>query len=111
MVASSITFFGWIMFFTMSFLVILFIQGLMFKRAVFQVIRIFRENRSFCSEKPKKVEELGLQPTGYIQRMFRRRDYKPYALQAMIKQGIVRLTEDGKVCLLKDKVAESLRGK
>ena len=97
--------FGLITLLTLSLLVVFFIQGLLVRRAAFQVVRIFRENQSLCSQWPKRVEELGLQSPGFIDRMFKPRDYKPYALQALISAGTVRVRDDGRVCLLEDKEA------
>jgi phosphatidylglycerophosphate synthase len=78
------------------------IQGLLVRRAAFQVIKIFRKNHSLCSEGYKTIEELGLQPPSFMERMFHfgLRDFKPFALQALIQAGVVRDTSDGKVCLL-----------
>jgi hypothetical protein len=86
------------------------VQGFMFRRAAFKVIRIFRDNHSFCSEGYKTIDELGLRAKSFMERMFHfgLRDYKPHALQALIKAEIVRRTSDGKVCLLENKVKHIL---
>ena len=85
-------------------------QGFMFRRAAFQVIRIFRETHSLCSESYRTIDELGLRAKSFMQRMFHfgLRDYKPYALQALIRAEIVRSTSDGKVCLLEKKAQHFL---
>jgi len=81
------------------------IQGLMVRRAVFKVIRIFQDNHSLCSEGYRTIDELGLRAKSFMERMFHfgLRDYKPYALQALIRAEIIRSTSDGKVCLLENK--------
>jgi hypothetical protein len=86
------------------------VQGLMVRRAAFKVIRILRDNHSLCSEGYKTIDELGLRAKSFMERMFRfgLRDYKPYALQALIRAEIVRSTSDGKVCLLENKVQHIL---
>jgi hypothetical protein len=78
------------------------VQGLLVRRAAFQVIKILRENHSLCSEGYKAIDELGLRRPSFTERLLRfgLRDYKPYALQALIQAGIVRQASDGKVCLL-----------
>ena len=85
------------------------IMALMSRRAMRQVLKIFHKTSSLCSQRPKGVEELGLNPPGFVERMFKLRDYKPYALQALIQAGIVRKDFTGRVCLLEDKVPEAFR--
>ena len=92
------------------FLLAVLISSLLFKRAVRQVIGIFRTTRSLCSQRPKTADELGLQPQTLMERLFKPRDYKPYALQALIRAGIVRLTNKGRMCLREEKVSESFGG-
>lgn len=100
---------GWVMFFVVSLFLSFYIQGLMVKRAIFQVLQIFRREHSLCSQRPKKLEELGLQPPGLMERMFRLRDYKPYALQALVKAKAVRLGDDGRLCLREENVPDVFR--
>lgn len=88
----------------------LFIMALMSKRAMRQVVQIFHKTSSLCSQRPKGVEELGLNPPGFVERMLKPKDYKPYALQALIQAGIVRKDFNGRVCLLQDKVPEAFKG-
>jgi hypothetical protein len=86
------------------------VQGLMFRRAAFRVIRLFRDKHSLCSEGYKTIDELGLRAKSFMERMFHfgLRDYKPQALQALIRAEIVRRNSDGKVCLLENKVKHIL---
>jgi hypothetical protein len=91
----------WVAFFT--------IPRYLIKRAVSQVISIFRQSHSLCSESPKTVNELGLEPKSLADRMLKLRDYKPYALQILVYTGVVRVTNDEKVCLLEEKVPELLQ--
>jgi hypothetical protein len=39
--------------------------------------------------------------------MFRGRDYKPYALTALMNAGVVKTTEDGKLYLSEEKLSAS----
>lgn len=41
-----------------------------------------------------------------LERMMRRRDYKPQALDALMQIGVVKVTEDGKLYLSEEKLAE-----
>ena len=82
------------------------IPNILLKRAVSQVIRIFRQHHCLCPHGSKTVEELGLKPPGLVDRMLKTRDYKPYALQMLIKTGVVRQTEDQRLCLSEEKLAE-----
>jgi hypothetical protein len=95
-----------LMLFWLGFFVI---PSLMLRRAISQVIRIFRRNHSLCSESPKTVGELGLAPQGLMDRLFKPRDYKPYALQFLARAGAVRQTEDGKLCLVEEKLGHISR--
>jgi len=94
-------------------LVVLFIffvfvvpQWLLF-RSVPKVIRLFRENNAVGPKNAKTIEELGLKPKTMFERMFRMRDYKPKALQFLIRVTIVELTEEGKVYLDEDKLLQT----
>jgi len=77
------------------------------RRAARQVIKIFRENNATDSKNARMIDDLGLRPAGALERMMRRRDYKPYALNALMKAEIVQATEDGKLYLSEEKLMES----
>jgi hypothetical protein len=94
--------------FWMGFFVI---PRILLRRAISQVISIFRKNHSLCSESPKTVDELGLAPRSLFERFFKPRDYKPYGLQLLINAGIVYRTEDGKLCLLEEKLPGLMKHK
>lgn len=77
------------------------------KRAIPKVIRIFREYYATGSKNAKTVDELGFKPQGTLQRMLKGRDYKQYALKALMKAEIIQATEDGRLYLSEDKLAAS----
>ena len=83
-----------------------FIPRWLTRRAARQVIKIFRDRNAVDSKTARTVDELGLRPPGVLERMMRRRDYKPQALNAMIQVGIIKTTDDGKVYLSEEKLAE-----
>jgi len=77
------------------------------KRAIRQVIRIFREHSAIDIKNAKTIDELGLRPRGMMDGLFRGRDYKQYAVSTLMKAEIIQRTEDGKLYLLDDKLSVS----
>ena len=77
------------------------------KRAVRDVIRIFRHQNAVTSKTARTIDELGLQPRGIMEGMLKGRDYKPHALKSMIDAGIVQVTEDRKLYLSEEKLLDS----
>jgi hypothetical protein len=76
------------------------------------VIRIFRENSALDKKTAKTIDELGLRSRGFVEGMFHTRDFKPYALSALAKAGIVKSTEDGRLYLVEENLmASGLEGR
>ena len=90
---------------------ILLLYGFQSKRALFKVIAIFCQHEALGSRDAKTLRELGLERPDFFQKMVRPRDYKQYALQMLIKGGMVSMTEDGKLFLVEDKLDQSLKCK
>ena len=88
-------------------LVLLIVPQLFLKRAINKVIQIFREHNAIGINNSKTIDELGLRPPGMMERMFRGRDYKQYALKTLIKAAIVQTTEDGRLYLSEEKLFSS----
>ncbi len=80
------------------------------KRAVNQVIKIFRQHRAVSINSAKTIDELGLRPPSFRERLMRLRDYKPAALNGLIRVGIVKATEDDKLYLSEEKLRGSKLG-
>ena len=76
-------------------------------RAMKKVIKIFRENNAIGERNAKTAEQLGLEPKGMMDRMMRPRDYKPRALQYLIGANIIQMTEDGKLYLVEENLANT----
>jgi len=74
------------------------------KRAIIQVIKRLRQQGALDIESAKTIDELRLNPPTFRERIMRFRDYKPAALQGLIRVGIVQVTEDGKVFLSEEKL-------
>jgi len=87
------------------------IPGWRLGRAIRQVIQIFRKHNAISVKNARTDSELGLRPLGILERMFRLRDYKPYALTVMIKAGVVQQTEDGRLYLSEEKLSASTLSK
>lgn len=83
-------------------LAFIFIPQFMLMRNIPRVIRIFREHNAIGEKNAKPIEELGLLPKTMFQRMFSRRDYKPQALQFLLRTTVIEMTEDGKLYLNED---------
>jgi len=81
------------------------------KRAIRQIIDIFREHNAVSAKNAKTIDELGLRPRGLMERMLRTRDYKPYALEALVKAQIIQTTENGRLYLSEEKLSASSPGK
>ena len=77
------------------------------KRAIPQVIKMFMDNNAVGIKNAKTKEELGFKRRSMLEELFKPRDFKPYALTALIQDKIVRMTEDGKLYLAEDKLIES----
>ena len=78
-------------------------------RATLRVIEIFYRNNALSRQTAKTIEELGLTPPDFLQRLTHLRDYKSQALKILIKQGIVNRTLDGKLYLLEEKLDPDIR--
>ena len=71
---------------------------LLLKRAITRVIKMFRDNQATDAASAKSPEELGLKSRGLFA-FGGLRDYKPVALQLLMKGNIVQETEDGRLYL------------
>ena len=83
------------------------IPRILMKRAIRQVIRIFRQQNAIDVKTAKTVDELKLSPRSLVDGMFKGRDYKPYALEMLKRAEIVRETEDSKLYLSEENLASS----
>ena len=81
------------------------------KRAIRKVIRILREHNAIDTKNAKSLHELGLRPRGIMEGLFKGRDYRQYALSALVKADIIRTTEDGKLYLSEERLMDSSFGR
>ncbi|MFC2014243.1 hypothetical protein ACFLU8_05190 [Chloroflexota bacterium] len=77
------------------------------RRSIRQVIRIFRDQNAIGIKNARTVDELGLRPRRMLEGMFKGRDYKQYALNALMKSEIIQMTEERKLYLSEDKLLSS----
>ena len=87
----------------------LWLSAFLTQRAIFKVIEIFYRNNALSFRTAKTIEELGLGPPDFLERLTQLRDYKPQALKILIQQGIVKKTLDAKLYLLEEKLDPDIR--
>ena len=77
------------------------------RRAVSQVIQIFKEHNAVSIKNAKTADELGFSEQTMTKKMIARRDYKLEALKALMRVDIIQMTEDGRLYLSEDKLRGS----
>jgi hypothetical protein len=75
------------------------------KRAINQVVAIFEHNSALDIRSARTIDELGLKPPTFLESMIRMRDFKPYALQILMKTEVVLETDGGRLYLSQDRLA------
>ena len=92
-----------------AILAFLYIPAFLVKRAIVKVRETFYRHGAIGVENAKTVEELGLTPPSFMERLTRPRDYKPRALQYLKQAGEVLMTGDGKLYMVGEKGNERLK--
>jgi len=100
-----------IAFILVAIVFLIFVPRFLITRAVAKVIKIFRAHSATSAKNARTLEEMGLKPLSFTERMFRRRDYKPQAIHLLQQAGIIQQTEDGRLFLLEDRLATTRFGK
>ncbi len=90
-----------------AFALVVYIQSLLVKKAMRNVIARFRTKGAISPQKATSLYELGLEQRDFLHRMGRTRDYKPQAMRLLTQKNIIRGTEDGKVYLSEDELRDS----
>jgi hypothetical protein len=90
-----------------AFALVAYIQSLLVRKAMRNVISRFRTKGATSPKKATTLYELGLEQRDFLHRMGRTRDYKPQALRLLSQKNVVRATEDGKVYLSEDELRNS----
>ena len=87
------------------------LSRLLMVRAIKEIISIFLNSGALDAQNAKTREELGIVPQTFLERMYRIRDYKPYALQTMLNAGIIRETSDARYYLSEEKLSATALNK
>lgn len=77
------------------------------RRALAVVVRRFRETGAVSPDHAKTVEDLGITPQTFMERLYQMRDYRPYALQLLQAEEVVREVSGGRLYLSEQKLAQS----
>jgi hypothetical protein len=85
------------------------LRNFLTKRAIFKVIDLFYQQHAVGVQGAKTQHELGLVRPNLLERMTKPRDYKQFALQILIKKGIIEMNLDGRLYLVEENLNESLR--
>jgi hypothetical protein len=85
--------------------VALVLSRVLLKRAISRVIKNFRDKNALNPAGALSAEELGFKSRGLLQ-FGMMRDYKPMALQLLMRGEIVQQTEDGRLFLSEDRLSQ-----
>ena len=111
MIGDTVRVFLFFVVMVLAFAGVLYIRALFTRRAIFKVIEIFYQHNALEMNSAKTLHELGLERPDFFQRMTKPRDYKQYALQILIKRGMILENGDGKVYLAEERLDQDLRKK
>jgi hypothetical protein len=79
------------------------------RRAVRKLVRDFRSRGAISPEKAIDYESLGLGKSRSISQMlFKGRDWRGYAFQALLKAEMLKSDDSGRLYLVNDKIPPSL---
>jgi hypothetical protein len=74
-------------------------------------VAIFEHNNALDVRSARTIDELGLKPPTFLEGMMRMRDFKPYALQILMKAEVVSQTDGGRLYLSQDRLAATNLGR
>jgi hypothetical protein len=80
------------------------------RRAARQVVKLFRKVGATDAKHAVTLEALGLVPAGMFGRMFRLRDYRPAAVNVLIRADIIRRTGDSQYYLAEKELERTTLG-
>jgi hypothetical protein len=75
------------------------------RRSVRDVVRMFRAHNASDPASAKPLDVLGFSQRGIMENVFRGRDYKPNALNILVRSQIVIMTEDERYYLSEETLA------
>ena len=100
-----------LIFIIIAFGVVLSVYIFCGQRAISKVIQLFYQHNALGIKDAKTLQELGIEKPHFAQRIMRGRDYRQYALQILIKRGVIYVTEDRRLYMVRDKLVQNLRCK
>ena len=92
----------------LAFAASFWLRNFLTKRAVLKVVKIFYQHNALGMNGAKTQRELGLERPDFVARMMKPRDYKQTALQLLVKEDVIRVTE-GKLYLVEGKLDPKYR--
>ena len=92
----------------LAFAASFWLRNFLTKRAVLKVVKIFYHHNALGMNGAKTPRELGLERPDLVARMMKPRDYKQTALQLLLKEDVIRVT-DGKLYLIEGKLDPKYR--
>ena len=84
------------------------IPSMMTRRAVAKVIETFCRLNALDAEHAKTLDELGLAPRTFFDRIGRTRDYKPRALNFLKDANVLRVTPEGRLYLPRRELGQEM---
>jgi hypothetical protein len=95
-----------ILFIILLLVIAYFGTGILVRRATRSVINTFRDNGATSPEKALTLDQMGIKGRSLLQfKAFR--DYRPAALQFLMRNNIVQATEDGRFYLSEEVLYQS----
>lgn len=89
--------------------IVLYLPARLTRRAMHQVIQKFYQQEALDPKSARTLDELGLSPPSFIEKLAKPRDYKPTALRLLQQMEAVQTTQEGKLFLVEEKLHPSLR--
>ena len=77
------------------------------KKTIGEVVLIMRRFHALDEDSAKTQAELGLAPATFLVRVTSLRDYKPYAMQVLMEQKVLQMTDDGRLYLSEETLSSS----
>ena len=87
--------------------VVFILPHIIMSRTIPKVIRILRRKNAVGADHAFSVDELGLANKPFFQRTLGPRDHKPKALQLLIKMGVAKYDDKGRVYLCEQELAKT----
>jgi hypothetical protein len=95
----------WMFLITFVYLGLFILPAIRLKKAIYQMIEHFRGLQSSCLTGVRTMDELGMRNPGLLDGFLRSRDFRPYALQVLIQEDVVK-HENEMLCLREDKLRD-----